>query len=124
MSAKTALSYATKTLSGRVSQQTGPGQRSDADHGREREIASGYLRQLDERLEGQSWLFGGEPTLADMAILPFVRQFAMTDKVWFDAQDWRGLHAWLTLFLESERLAQVMQKYQVWESGDDPIHFP
>jgi glutathione S-transferase len=96
----------------------------DADKLAEREIASRYLHQLDERLTGRDWLFGDAPTLADMAILPFVRQFAMTDKAWFDAQDWRGLHAWLTLFLESERLAQVMSKYQVWKSGDEPIHFP
>ena len=96
----------------------------DADKLAEREIASGYLHQLDERLAERDWLFGDAPTLADMAILPFVRQFAMTDKAWFDAQDWRGLHAWLTEFLESERLAQVMSKYQVWKSGDDPIHFP
>jgi glutathione S-transferase len=90
----------------------------------EREIASGYLRQLDVRLAGQDWLFGNAPTLADMAILPFVRQFAMTDKAWFDTQDWTDLRKWLEAFLGSERLAQIMSKYQIWKFGDAPIRFP
>ena len=97
---------------------------ADADKLAEREIASGYLRQLDERLAGQDWLFGKAPTLADMAILPFVRQFAMTDKAWFDAQDWGDLQNWLEVFLGSERLARVMSKYKTWKSGDTPVQFP
>lgn len=97
---------------------------ADADKLAEREIASGYLLQLDERLAGQDWLFGTAPTLADMAILPFVRQFAMADKAWFDAQDWGDLQKWLDAFLGSERLAKVMSKYKTWKSGDAPIHFP
>ena len=96
----------------------------DADKLAEREIASGYLRQLDERLAGQDWLFGDAPTLADMAILPFVRQFAMADKAWFDVQNWGDLQKWLEAFLGSKRLARVMSKYMIWESGDEPVFFP
>ena len=96
----------------------------DADKLAEREIASGYLRQLDERLAGQDWLFGDAPTLADMAILPFVRQFAMADKAWFDVQNWGDLQKWLEAFHGSKRLARVMSKYMIWESGDEPVFFP
>ena len=45
------------------------------------------------------WVFD-RPTLADFAILPFVRQFAFIDKTLFDAQPWDRLHAWLARFLE------------------------
>ena len=97
---------------------------NDADKQAERETASGYLRDLDERLSSQDWLFGEKPTLADMAILPFVRQFAMTDKAWFDAQPWPHLSRWLEAFLASERLSKVMPKYPVWQAGDTATLFP
>lgn len=97
---------------------------NDADKQAEREMASGYLRDLDERLSSQDWLFGEKPTLADMAILPFVRQFAMTDKAWFDAQPWPHLSRWLEAFLASERLSKVMPKYPVWQAGDTATLFP
>ena len=97
---------------------------NDADKQAERETASGYLRDLDERLSSQDWLFGEKPTLADMAILPFVRQFAMADKAWFDAQPWPHLSRWLEAFLASERLSEVMPKYPVWQAGDTATLFP
>ena len=59
--------------------------------------ASQFLYQLDQRLH-QGYLFGSNPSLADMAILPFVRQFAFIDKDWFDAQDWPDLKRWLKAF--------------------------
>lgn len=96
----------------------------DADKIRERDIASGYLRQLDAQLKTQPYLYGPKPTLADMAILPFVRQFAMTDKAYFDSQDWAPLSRWLEMFLASERLAAVMKKYPVWKAEDAPALFP
>lgn len=96
----------------------------DADKMTEREIASGYLRQLDRQLDGNTNLFGEKPVLADMAILPFVRQFAMTDKAWFDAEPWPNLSRWLESFLASERLAHVMAKYPKWQAGDPVTLFP
>jgi len=96
----------------------------DADLEAERTKASGHLDSLNARLAGQDWLFGPTPRLADLAILPFVRQFAMTDKPWFDAQDWPDLHRWLEAFLGSERLAAIMVKYPQWQETDAPTLFP
>ncbi|MGB7241800.1 MAG: glutathione S-transferase N-terminal domain-containing protein, partial [Sulfitobacter sp.] len=48
----------------------------------ERQKAAEYLIGLDQRLKGQSALFGQRLTLADPAILPFVRQFAHIDRPW------------------------------------------
>ena len=36
-----------------------------------------------------NYLFGSTPSIADMAILPFVRQFANTDFEWFENQNWQ-----------------------------------
>ncbi len=79
-----------------------------------RSQAAGWLAQLDTRL-GAGWLFGARASLADMAILPFVRQFAHTDAVWFAAQPWPRLQAWLALFERSALYARVMDKHPVWQ---------
>lgn len=97
---------------------------NDADKLDERSKASSHLKDLDDRLDNQSWLFGDAPSFADMATLPFVRQFANTDKSWFDDQDWTGLSTWLENFLGSERLKSIMIKYPTWKDGDPITVFP
>jgi glutathione S-transferase len=83
--------------------------------------ACGWLQMLEHRLEG--WLFG-RPTLADMAILPFIRQFAFIEKPWFDAQPWPALQDWLARFLDSPAFAQVMRKHAPWQPGQAALPFP
>ncbi|MBN2759692.1 MAG: glutathione S-transferase [Rhodobacteraceae bacterium] len=80
-----------------------------------------HLTALDAALG--DWLFD-RPTLADYAILPFVRQFALIDKTWFDAQPWPRVQAWLERFLVSDRFNAVMAKHPVWAEGDAPRLFP
>ncbi len=82
------------------------------------------LRELDKRLSNSDWLCGANATFADYAILPFVRQFANTDRAWFDVQDWNHLLAWLERFLASERFKSVMEKYPQWSAGDPEPVFP
>ncbi|MBR9843791.1 MAG: glutathione S-transferase [Rhodobacteraceae bacterium] len=96
---------------------------TDADRDTERAKASTHLDTLNTLLAGQDWFFGAAPRLADLAILPFIRQFAMTDKAWFDAQDWPHLQRWLETFLASPRFAAIMAKYPQWHEGDAPIFF-
>ena len=89
----------------------------------EREKASLTLRKMDGMLSGP-WLFGDQPTLADMATVTFVRQFANVDKAWFDAQPWSNLSRWLEDFVESDRFVGIMAKYPKWEPEHAPIFFP
>lgn len=97
---------------------------ADADKAGERAKAAAHLYPLNDRLAGQAYLFGDAPTLADMATLPFVRQFANTDKAWFDAQDWPHLRAWVDGFMASDRFKAIMTKYPVWQADDDVTVFP
>jgi glutathione S-transferase len=90
----------------------------DADLVVQREIASVFLRDLESRLRGQPWLFGAFPSLADMAILPFIRQFSFVDRDWFLAEPWPNLIRWLDEFIESDRFLSIMTKYPKWISGD------
>ena len=96
----------------------------DKSEAEEREKASIFLRDLNTRLANQPYLFGANRTIADIGIAPFVRQFANTDRAWFDAQDWPHLIRWLDRFLESADFAAVMTKYTPWQLGDALITFP
>ena len=86
--------------------------------------ASLFLNELNERLDGQNFLFGEDRSFADIGIAPFVRQFAHVDRDWFWAQDWPHLIAWLDAFLEWDGFKTIMPKFAKWESGDTPIQFP
>ena len=69
-----------------------------------------FLRRLDELLEGRDYLLAEHPSLADVALMPFVRQFAHVDREWFGQSPYRRLQAWLQRFLESELFTDVMRK--------------
>ena len=75
-----------------------------------RDKAAHWLTCLEPRLN-QGWLFGHQASLADMATLPFVRQFAHTNAAWFAAQPWPQLQAWLARFEMSALFAGVMGKH-------------
>jgi glutathione S-transferase len=87
----------------------------------QRDAAAGFLSDLNTQIG--EWIFD-RPSLADFAILPFVRQFAFIDKEWFDAQHWPRLHGWLERFLVSDRFEHIMDKYPQWREGDAPVSFP
>ena len=89
----------------------------------QRSKASGWLVQLDARLAATGHLLGRHGTLADMAIAPFVRQFAAIDSGWWAAQPWPHLQAWLARWLASPLLGQVMHKYPPWQEGTPGVLF-
>lgn len=93
----------------------------DTDPNEQRELAAVFLSDLNDQIK--NWIFD-QPSIADYAILPFVRQFAFIDKAWFDEQPWPNLHAWLERFLASDRFDSIMEKYAKWAEGDAPILFP
>lgn len=81
------------------------------------------LCEWDARLSAQGQMCGVKRTMADIAVFPFVRQFANHNREWFDAQDLPHLHPWLARHLESDLFASIMPKFTPWKSGDDPIIF-
>lgn len=85
--------------------------------------AAGWLLELEGRLLRHPWLFGPTASLADIAILPFVRQFAHTDAAWFAAQPWVHLAGWLARWESGALFARVMEKYPPWQAGQTPIEF-
>ena len=83
-----------------------------------RVLASDFLNLIESQLDPN--LFGENLNLADIAILPFIRQFAHIDFNWFLSQPWHKTAQWLETFKTSEMFNSVMKKYPKWKE-DDPI---
>ena len=81
------------------------------------------LADLDARLADSDNLHDDQRRLVDVALFPFIRQFANTDREWFDAQELPRLQGWLDRHLTSDLFKSVMPKFQPWKAGDDPILF-
>lgn len=101
-----------------------PNRYENVDALEQRETGFAFLTKLNSRLENHTNLFGDTLSLADMAIFPFVRQFANTDRAWFDTLPLPKLQDWLKRKLESQRFAAIMGKYPQWHSGDPEPDFP
>jgi glutathione S-transferase len=98
--------------------------RYDVDPIEHRDAATVLLRDLDERLRASD-SFGTSPqSMTDLAIMPFVRQFAQTDRSYFDGLPFERLHAWLAMHLASALFARVMIRPAPWQPGDPPMIFP
>jgi len=86
----------------------------DSDPDADRAEGSAFLMKLNAMLSGQACLNGADYRLTDMAILPFVRQFAHVDFDWFNAQAWPDLSRWLAKFKASDRFQNIMVKHLLW----------
>ena len=82
-----------------------------------------FLARIERRLASHEYLFGDRMSVVDIAIFPFVRQFAFVDQAEFAVGPFSGLQAWLGRFLQSELFVYVMQKYPVWKPGSARIVF-
>lgn len=72
-----------------------------------------FLQRLEDNLIND-YLFGETISFADLAIFPFVRQFAFVDKAWFDSTPYWRLQAWLARCLASQEFQSIMEKYPEW----------
>lgn len=100
------------------------GENAEAFEAHHRAEALAILRELEQRLEAATNLFGEQPSWADIATFPFIRQFANTDNHWWQAQDLPLLQAWLTRWVESPLFASVMEKYRPWKETGEEAVFP
>ncbi|SNY91884.1 Glutathione S-transferase [Cohaesibacter sp. ES.047] len=96
----------------------------DADEATERDLAMKALTPLFDRLDASPQLFGARISLADIALFPFVRQFANTDRAWFDEAAPERLKQWLEGHEGSDLFAQIFRKWPVWKPGDPVTLFP
>ncbi|MEO9525715.1 MAG: glutathione S-transferase [Marinobacter alexandrii] len=83
-----------------------------------------FLQELESLLAKNRYLLGENISIADVGIMPFVRQFAHVDREVFYSLPYPNLQQWLRGWLEHPVFQQVMVKYQPWHEGDDLVVFP
>ncbi len=82
--------------------------------------AEEFLQVLELQLKKRSpeqdrnFLISDRQTFADVAIFPFIRQFAYVDIDWFQSSPYQCLQRWLQWHETSALFELVMQKYPVW----------
>ncbi len=83
----------------------------DIDPTQSREQAVNALIQpLGDLLDGQDYIGGSRPVFQDVAIFPFVRQFAGVQPAWFDEHAPPSVRHWLQHWVSSELFVRIMQK--------------
>lgn len=82
-----------------------------------------FLQVLEELLTTNPYLLGKTVTIADIGIMPFVRQFAHVDRDIFYSLPYPNLQRWLTYWLQYPLFLQAMTKFQPWQEGDDMVIF-
>ena len=86
-----------------------------------REQGEVFLQQLESVLSTQPYLLGASLSIVDLALFPFIRQFANVDKAWFAQANYPALRRWLQTHLESEYFQAVMKKRPVWQASHQAL---
>ena len=79
------------------------------------------LQELDARLSTSRHLDRETRAVTDIALMPFVRQFAAVDRPWFDAQPIPQVHRWLAGLITSPLFEQAMIRLKPWQATDAPV---
>ena len=81
-----------------------------------RENCKQILDQYEDHLKNYTYLLDNEISLADFAILPFVRQFANVDIKWYN-DSYSYLSSWMNKLMDFDIFIQIMKKFEVWDEN-------
>ncbi len=85
-----------------------------------------YIQMLEQRLAlsehlAEGFLFGEKESLADIALLPFIRQFARVERQWYLQSPYPKVKQWLNKYLQSPMFTKVMAKHPLWLETKEEI---
>jgi glutathione S-transferase len=89
-----------------------------------RQEAMAFIGSLDSLLNDSPYLAGENLGFTDIAIAPFIRQFAATDREWFNTQGPHAVKGWLERITRSALFEAAMIRYPAWRNGDVVTVFP
>ena len=101
-----------------------PQRNTGKTHDEYRDDGARWLALLDKRWRSSKFLTGYAPSALDIAIMPFIRQFANTDLGWFEASPYTSLGSWLRFWKDSGLFLSVMHKNPQWQPGNSTLMFP
>lgn len=88
-----------------------------------RQACEDYIQHLEQRLTASNYLIDDQESLADIALLPFIRQFARVERQWYLQSPYPNVKTWLNRYLQSAMFTKVMAKYPLWSKGSEQIIF-
>ena len=78
------------------------------------------LSDYESQLNNTKYLSRDSISIADIAIFPFVRQFANVDYQWFE-NNYNKLTSWLQDICSSNLFLQIMKKHETWNNKNKSI---
>ena len=88
----------------------------------DRQACEVFILLLEQRLLTHRYLLGDNLSLADLAILPLIRQFAKTDRRRFLQGPYPKVQQWLKNHLDSALFSKVMVNTPLWlDSGLETV---
>ena len=82
-----------------------------------------YIQVLEDRLSSHLFLMSNQESLADIALLPFIRQFARVERQWYLQSPYPSVKQWLKNYLQSSMFTKVMAKYPLWLENHEVVLF-
>ena len=86
--------------------------------------AEQFLAQVESALSNAQWLKGESACAVDVALFPFIRQFAGVETDWWAEAPYPCTRRWLEKWLNSSLFSTIMAKYPRWEAGQPGQPFP
>lgn len=83
-----------------------------------------FISWLEETLQNSSYIMGQKISIADIAIFPFIRQWALADEEWFEISTYVHIRKWLESITNTVLYERVMIKHIPWKQGDAVVLFP
>ncbi|UCX04757.1 glutathione S-transferase [Shewanella glacialimarina] len=89
----------------------------------DRQKCEPYLVDLEMRLCQHQYLMSDKPSLVDLALMPFVRQFARVERQWYLQSPYPKLRQWLNGYLQSKMFTKVMTQQRMWLDLKEDVVF-
>ncbi len=89
-----------------------------------RSNAEEFIQKLEHQLSVSDWVGGEAANAIDVALFPFIRQFAGVEPSWWQQAPYPHVRQWLENWLNSALFSAIMVKYPRWESSQPGERFP
>ena len=87
-----------------------------------RHACEDFIEELEAMLSINKSLLADQLSIADIAVFPFVRQFSLVDKNWFDQSSYTNVQRWLENLINTELFKNIFQKHNNWQDGDSTVY--
>jgi len=87
-----------------------------------RKACEEFVEELEEMLTDNTFLLADQLSLADIGVFPFIRQFSLVNKEWFDGAPYPKVQKWLDGLISTELFNHIFQKHELWKVDNATIY--